>query len=157
MKTNCGGKRQFHSVCNLQNRGLDEPEGSTFAGLGKAEARAWLTKLLTPRNCYALSSVILWRLPEKIYPSSYDSIQIVTRGIQMLAKKALQSGKSTDDHHNTAIYVLQWSNQLLKLKKQKQFGICDDYHRAEGLTAHCSRISFFVLSCVFSALPNRWT
>lgn len=56
---------------------------------------AWLTKLLIPRNCYALSSLILVEgNGKKYYPSSRDdSIQIVTGGFNMLEKRPYNQGR----------------------------------------------------------------
>lgn len=147
MRTNYGGRRWFHLLFNLtdyKTRGLNEPERSTRAGQGKAEAWTWLTKLLIPRNCYALSSVILWRL---INPSHRDdSIQIVKGCFLMLEKSALQSVMT---NHNTAIHAWQWSYQSLKTENKSS----SEYVRTKKLLQNSS----LVLSGVFSAFPNRWT
>ena len=104
----------------LQNRGLNKPEGSTLyrpgksRGLSLAHKTSDSQKLLRTFLCNAVEVYG----GKKNLSSGNDSIRIVTRGIQMPAKKALQSGKSTDDHNNTAIYVLRWSKQLLKLENK---------------------------------------
>lgn len=136
MRTKHGAKGWFNPLFNLTGfkRGLNKPE--IHAGQGKAAAWALLTNRLTARNGFAFSSEILlrimWRknsIPLKwrcFNPNNH------TRVLDAGNKKARLSGRSTDDHHNSAIYLLQWCNQLLILEN-KQFRMCDDHCRAKGL------------------------
>ncbi len=77
-------------------------------GLRRSEAK--------PSISQKLLCTILWNAVEdngnKILTQCRDD-----SGFQMLGeKKALQSGESADDHHDTAIYLPPWYTQLLILK-----------------------------------------
>lgn len=129
----------------LQNRGPNEPERSTDGGRGEAEPWASHTNLLTPRNCYALSS---WNAVEdgrkKMHPSSRDdSIQIATGGFQMLDKKGPTIREQywrPPQHRNISSAMVK---SIADTGEQMQFRICDDHHRAKGLT-NCYRLSSLV-------------
>lgn len=130
----------------LRNRGLNKPERINSCRAKEKLRRAWLTKLLTPRNCNALSLVMLWRLME-------TNITYKQRWLLPNSHRRVSNAGKKRPYSQGGVLMTTTTLQYISCSglincwnwKKKQFRICDDHHRAKGLT-NCYWICFFFLS-----------